>query len=249
MRADNHTTWLYEEKTKKFRLSNIYKNYYGDATNNESGIQELDLLRNTFTADWNYWDAELDSLISIPTITLYLYNPPIYLNDTMLVKECNVDSIFSFYKNQQMINMRIAAISQEKLLQAEIPLFNFSELTDKPIDVIISESGVEMQYDKNQQFVVAADSVDEENNRYVAHIIALPQYKQYMVYILSFVFESNKSAIVIYLLDKERRCSDSHFFWYEREENIYFTINKNYGIDISKEVKQEKAIIEKYSID
>lgn len=82
MRSSDYYTYQYEPESGRFRLAKYNHENYGNAANDGSGTMTQDFLTGKFTADWNYYDHEIDSLIALPTVTVYVDNPPIYLGDT-----------------------------------------------------------------------------------------------------------------------------------------------------------------------
>ncbi len=79
MRSWEYYSYKYEPESGRFRLAEYFHENYGNAVNDGSGTMSLDLLESWFTADWNYYDMEADSLVTLPTAGVYVRNPAVYL--------------------------------------------------------------------------------------------------------------------------------------------------------------------------
>lgn len=96
MRTDASSTWIYEEATGKFRLSHLHKDYHGPL---EHSTIECDCLTNEFTGSWSYYDPAVDSLVTLPTVDLHLYNPAVYLNDSIIDYYIPSEEFLQSYKD------------------------------------------------------------------------------------------------------------------------------------------------------
>lgn len=104
MRYSEYRSYCFDNHRKDYRLMNYTNEYFGNATNDGSGTCSLDLLSGEFSADWNYYDYEQDSLIAIPTIEILLPCLPAYLSDSTTL-DLPLDSIYNFYKEKQIIKL------------------------------------------------------------------------------------------------------------------------------------------------
>ncbi|MDR2920121.1 MAG: hypothetical protein LBV72_12235 [Tannerella sp.] len=83
MRAFNYESYGYDPETGRFRLESLSHENLGNALNDGSGTYSMDFITGDFTADWNYFDIEADSLVSLPTIELNMHIPPVYWDDSI----------------------------------------------------------------------------------------------------------------------------------------------------------------------
>ena len=252
MRTDGTISYAYEKESNRFRLTAIEESHH-----ESRGYSDIfyDLLTHTFTADWSYTDMELaeisnDYLISIPTVKVNLFNPPVYIDDDSIYDgDMRVEHLRIFYQNKSMVDTRMNVIAKEMLLKTEIPVLISSKLSNYSIEKLIEEKNISMNYDKETyQFTVSdTDLYNNNSYGYIANIAALPPYKQYKLFLLSFNFEYGSSAIVMYMLNKDGKCSDTVSFWYDKEkgESIYFMIDSNYEIVIKKGNELAKYFIDK----
>lgn len=259
MRVDGGESYVYEKESNRFRLVEIYESYHGP--NGYYHDISYDLSTNTFEADWIYMDRELaqisnDYSILIPTVKINLFNPPVYIGDDFRYDDdMRVEYLRIFYQNKSMIDRRMEVIDKEMLLKTEMPVLRDEELleygysTDEPI----SYDRISMSYDPTTlQFTISnVDLYDDYSYGYFANIAALPPYKQHKLFLLSFDFPYGSSAIVMYMLDNEGKCSDYLTFWYEEEEGerIDLMIDDSYEISVEKKKKQNEDELAKYFID
>lgn len=89
MRAGNSYQFQYEKSTGKMRLIGMQRFEFGPANNDGSGESSVNLLTNSYIADWNYYDVDKSKLIRIPTIRKKMFLPKAYFN--------NLDNAFSMY--------------------------------------------------------------------------------------------------------------------------------------------------------
>ena len=83
MRYTNYESYVYDADQDRFRLANLFHERFGSATNDGRGTQSLNLLERRFEASIDLYDYENDSLIYFPDISVYVYNDPIYLGDSI----------------------------------------------------------------------------------------------------------------------------------------------------------------------
>lgn len=99
MRAFDLDTYHYEPATERFRLVGHMHESLGNAAGDGSGTYSHDFTSGQYTADWNYFDTETDSLVSLPTINLSIDNPRIYFNDSISYNIPRYD-LFEEYKRE-----------------------------------------------------------------------------------------------------------------------------------------------------
>ncbi|WP_136669187.1 hypothetical protein [Flavobacterium sp. H122] len=68
MRAGYKNQFRYNVKTKKIQLIGMSRYEFGNAANYGSGESSVNLLTGDYIGNWNYYDMEIEKLISIPTI-------------------------------------------------------------------------------------------------------------------------------------------------------------------------------------
>ena len=250
MRVSGDIEYAYEKGSNRFRLSGMGEEYHGP-----DGYYKTshDFLTNTFVSDyWTYPDMELDSLVSIPTFEANVFYPPIYMDDSLwIVDDSQESKIIEYHKNRSMADTRMGAISKNMLLKSKIPSIPSSELSTLPIDSLIMGYGMGMGYDKATLQFIISDTIFTKSYDYTAHIVVLSPYKQYKLFLLSFDFDYGPSGILVYMLDKTGKCSDTLSFWFYKEkgESIYLKINDPYEIIIEKKRDQEAVESLKYFID
>ena len=89
MRSGNSYQFRYEKSTGKMQLIGMQRYEFGPANNDGSGESSVNLLTNSYIADWNYYDLDQSELIKIPTIKQKMILPKAYFN--------NLDNAFSMY--------------------------------------------------------------------------------------------------------------------------------------------------------
>lgn len=82
MRAGSSLQFRYEKETGKMRLIGMSRYEFGPANNDGSGESSVNLLTNSYIAEWNYYDNDKAELIKIPTIKKKMIFPKKYF-DTM----------------------------------------------------------------------------------------------------------------------------------------------------------------------
>jgi hypothetical protein len=68
MRSGYKNQFKYNSKTKKIQLIGMSRYEFGNAYNDGSGESSVNLLRNYYIGNWNYYDMDKGKLINIPTI-------------------------------------------------------------------------------------------------------------------------------------------------------------------------------------
>lgn len=89
MRSGNSYQFRFEKSTEKMKLIGMQRFGFGPANNDGSGESSVNMLTNSYIADWNYYDLDKSELIKIPTIRKKMKLPKAYFN--------NLDNAFSMY--------------------------------------------------------------------------------------------------------------------------------------------------------
>jgi hypothetical protein len=180
MRYNRYEQYIYEEKSNRFRLTQIYTDSNGNAQNDGSGTTALDLRTNTFTADWNYWDEESDSLVSIPRVEVKMYNPPVYMDDSLWIDDNRAEKLYELYKNKCLYQRFV-----DKFSNVELP---YSTGT-------VEEAGKESVFlwkelsPQDSRFYVPPAEFD--NDYWKINIHAAGKYKYFDVDVLLFFITGN----------------------------------------------------------
>ncbi len=80
MRAGYECQFRYEPQTRRIRLIGMSRYEFGNAAGDGSGKSSVNLLTNSYIADWNYFDYDKEQLVKIPTIKGRLELPKMYLD-------------------------------------------------------------------------------------------------------------------------------------------------------------------------
>ena len=204
MRDYNIFSFIFEEETSKIRHSNIFIERLGNAANDGRGTCSLYLPTGEFSADWDYYDHELDSLFSMPTIHETVLNPPIYLNDTTFFDfNFPTDSLFVHYRKNKMIEMRIEDLSKKEVLDLRsADILSGTEIEQTDIISLFEAYGKSMGYNSNRQFSTTPD--EDKDQRYTSQIIPLYKSKSKIIVAISFCWEwydYDDITHIIYCLD------------------------------------------------
>ena len=71
----------YNSETNRIQLVRMSQEYFGNVVQDWSGESSVNLLTGEYTGNWNYFNHQQDSLISLPTIRTQMSFRTIYLED------------------------------------------------------------------------------------------------------------------------------------------------------------------------
>lgn len=208
---------LYRFDTLKYNYQLVYSSSesYGTATNDGAGTRNIDFMTGEYTADYYYFDNELDSLISLPTIDLAISLSPIYMNDT-IYSEYIPSDIFSYYKERHIIEERLKNINIKEILTLEdLHVLSSVEIESTSIDSLMSIYGKNMGYDND--FTFSFNNLKKHSSYdYTSSIIPLFTDQKVIVYLIYFSF--CKPTYFVCYLDKETL--ENRYIEYGRGKNI-----------------------------
>lgn len=125
MRASQRSNFVFNRQTNEILLQFLSAEYYGNALNDYSGIAMMDLFNSTFTGNFNHFDENAQTLITLPKvfkkrafvkITLEQYTDFIIEDFQNISSEYYGEAIFKYSMNK----------SPEEI--ENIVLKNFSDL-------------------------------------------------------------------------------------------------------------------------
>lgn len=94
MRAGNSFQFRYEKESQKMRLIGMWRTEYGPANNDGSGESSVNLLTNSYIAEWNYYNTQKNQLMKIPTMKKKMILPKTYFED--------IGDVFSVYMEKDV---------------------------------------------------------------------------------------------------------------------------------------------------
>lgn len=82
MRTSEREQYGYERESKRFRLQNYSHERFTMGIDCAIGVRSLNLMEGKYSADWNYYNCETDSLDFHLKVDINIDNAPIYLGDS-----------------------------------------------------------------------------------------------------------------------------------------------------------------------
>lgn len=238
MRSALIYNYILEKETGKFRWSYYSEETYGNAFNDGSGICQLDLLTGAFKGDWDYFDLELDSLISIPTIIGTFYNTPAYMNEDFAFN-MPADSLFSYYKKRMMTEQRIGDVSKMDLLRNIMSMPSPDDVGSFSIEELFVDYGIYMNYDSAFKFNIVQEPRSDVG--YTSMLLPVFQNTNCIVFLMAFEYNlDEEKTYVLYYLNKNNLVSDkvSYLVHASQGNSQYLEINKS-GRNVSFVIYQE----------
>jgi len=101
MRAGHSYQFQYERETKKIRLIGMDRYEFGPANNDGSGKSSVNLLTRQYIADWNFYDAQNEELVKIPTVKKKMDFPKIYFTSIGNVYENYLEKDVEYYRAEK----------------------------------------------------------------------------------------------------------------------------------------------------
>lgn len=249
MRNSTLYEYSFEKEIGQLRLTYIFNEYLGDVTNDAMGTYSMNLMTGEFEADWSYYDRELGSLLSMPTIHETIMNPPIYLNDTIVGISFSIDSIFLCHKKQQIINSRMEDISKKEILSfVNADILSSKKIVQTDIVSLFRRYGEKLNYNTDKQFSIMIDENEEEYG-YISQIIPVYTRKSEAISIISFHFDGDEYVTyIIYHLNKrtfEEKCFEYKILC-SNDNLSYIQIkdNKNTGANILLHITNQRPSYE-----
>lgn len=237
MRSSTILSYKYEKDSKSFRLISLFQEDLGPASNDGSGSCSLDLETGEFEGNWNYYDIEHDSLISMPPITAHIKNPPSYVNEYTRVNfPC--DSIFSCYKNKLIINERIDKIPSSFFNNTNSISTIHNEVL---IDSLYKQSGTQLCYNEKKEYDVCSKRDCEKDFECIVKSILLFYDKNNSYNLLSFNFGFNRIVYVISHFNKRNLKKQFIELPFQQIEDDYIFVKSN--------TNNNKTILSQYKYD
>ena len=101
MRSGNYYQFRYEKSTGKMQLIGMQRYEFGPANNDGSGESSVNLLTNSYIADWNYYDLDKSELIKIPTIRKKMVLPKTYFEQAIRTFSIYEDNDYKYYNAEK----------------------------------------------------------------------------------------------------------------------------------------------------
>lgn len=101
MRAGSSYQFRYEKETGKMRLIGMSRYEFGPANNDGSGESSVNLLTNSYIAEWNYFDNNKAELIKIPTIKKKMVLPKVYFDNLKNAYSIYVEKDVQYYLSEK----------------------------------------------------------------------------------------------------------------------------------------------------
>ncbi len=163
MRAGYKNQFRYDVKTKKVQLIGMSRYEFGNAVNDGSGESSVNLLTNDYIGNWNYYDVEKDTLVSIPSIKQKMAFGKIYLENFSdetyygFAEKCA--ALFEQGKSLAILDSQLSLLAA---YSEDTEIIDFDELQLQAQDNLMTYLKQKRLYDKdsiqNLYIVASADS-------------------------------------------------------------------------------------------
>lgn len=101
MRAGSSLQFRYEKETGKMRLIGMSRYEFGPANNDGSGQSSVNLLTDSYIAEWNYFDNNKTELIKIPTIKKKMILPKVYFDNLKNAYSIYLEKDVYYYRSEK----------------------------------------------------------------------------------------------------------------------------------------------------